>query len=706
MSAVQDQASRSRADDLKTLLSLHAIAISGMEHGLCVLDQDLRVVLFNRRCLEILGLSAEALTLGTSLRAILAQTSEDSASASTSLERMWQELEQMLARRAEFDFDRRVSRGAVVRFHFRPVVGEGWVCTCGQARASYEHAVHERNELLDAALEHMAHGLCAYDADLRVILVNRRYLEIYALDPEEARAGTPMLELMRRSIERGVHCEGSNAEGMLADLKERLIENREPVLYRQLADGRIIAVRHQPMSTGGWVGTYEDVTERHRAEKHIAHMARHDSLTDLPNRVLFQEKMAEGLKRVAAGSESMALLCLDLDNFKAINDSLGHPTGDKLLQKVAGRFRSALENVATVARLGGDEFAILQSFKSKHETVVLARQLIDLVSEPIMVDGSELNTGISIGIAVAPENGTTSDQLMKCADLALYRAKGEGRNTHRFFDPSMDVQLRKRRAIESDLRRALVGAQFHLVYQPQINLRTKEIIGIEALLRWNHPERGAIPPAEFIPVAEDTGLIVPIGQWVLRQACMDAAQWPASIRVAVNLSPVQFRHRALLTAVTHALAAAGLPASRLELEITEAVLMQQDDVIVGMLHQLRALGAKIAMDDFGTGYSSLSYIRSFPFDKIKIDRTFIADSSDRPEGEAIIRAIAELGASLGMETTAEGIETAVQMELVQRVGCTEGQGYLISRPLPLADILKFIARRGRPVPPALKRRVS
>jgi EAL domain-containing protein (putative c-di-GMP-specific phosphodiesterase class I) len=244
------------------------------------------------------------------------------------------------------------------------------------------------------------------------------------------------------------------------------------------------------------------------------------------------------------------------------------------------------------------------------------------------------------------------------------------------------------------------------VYQPQINLRTKEIIGIEALLRWDHPERGAIPPAEFIPVAEETGLIVPIGQWVLRQACLDAAQWPASIRVAVNLSPVQFRHRALLTAVTHALAAAGLPASRLELEITEAVLMQQDDVIVGMLHQLRALGAKIAMDDFGTGYSSLSYIRSFPFDKIKIDRTFISDSSDRPEGEAIIRAIAELGASLGMETTAEGIETTEQMELVRRLGCTEGQGYLISRPLPLADMLKFIARRGRAASPALKRRVS
>jgi EAL domain-containing protein (putative c-di-GMP-specific phosphodiesterase class I) len=337
---------------------------------------------------------------------------------------------------------------------------------------------------------------------------------------------------------------------------------------------------------------------------------------------------------------------------------------------------------------------------------LLARRLVRLVSEPIVVDGNELNTGISIGIAMAPENGTASDHLMKCADLALYCAKAEGRNTYRFFDPSMDVQLQERRAIERDLRGALSAGQFHLEYQPQINLMTREVVVIEALLRWNHPERGLISPAEFIPVAEETGLIVPLGQWVLRQACADAAQWPAAIRVAVNLSPVQFRHRALLAGVTHALAAGGLPASRLELEITEAVMMEQDEIVVGMLHQLRALGARIAMDDFGTGYSSLSYLRSFPFDKIKIDRTFIADSGNRPEGEAIIRAIAELGASLGIQTTAEGIETAEQLELVRRLGCTEGQGYLISRPLVLTEMLDFIMHPGTKASIPPKRRAS
>jgi len=831
MTAPQDQASRGEADDSKMLLALHAIAMSGMEHGLCVFDKDLRVVLFNRRCRELLKLPNGALRLGTPLRTILESISDDVATTAASRETMWRELEAALARHTEFDLSRTLPNGAALRFYFRPVPGEGWVCTCGQVaasekperrrvdqfghaienislglclldsskrlvkcnqrfmeicgldpntlrpdllygdlltsakragieegptiddlveqegelfraeavtrrlalpqgqtiemrvrpldrggwilevedvttRLSEERALHKHIELRDAALEHMAHGLCAYDEDLRVILVNRHYMDIYALTPEDARPGTPMLELMRCSIARGVHSGNLDAEEMLADLKARLIENKEPVLHRRLADGRMIAVRHQPMSAGGWVGTYEDITERDRTEKYIAHMARHDPLTDLPNRVLFHEQMAEGLERVAAGGNSLALLCLDLDNFKTINDSLGHPTGDELLRKVAQRFSNALKDVATIARLGGDEFAILQSVRSAQESAVLAQQLIRLVSEPVIVDGIELNTGISIGIAMAPENGTARDHLMKCADLALYRAKAEGRNTYRFFDPSMGVQLRERRAIERDLRHALSAAEFHLEYQPQINLKTKELVVIEALLRWNHPERGPISPAEFIPVAEETGLIVPLGKWVLQQACADAARWPSTIRVAVNLSPVQFRHRALLAAVTHALAAAALPASRLELEITEAVLLQQDEIVVGMLHQLRELGARIAMDDFGTGYSSLSYLRSFPFDKIKIDRSFITDAGHRPEGKAIVRAVAGLGASLGIETTAEGIETPEQLELARRLGCTDGQGFLISRPLPLADLLRFIGKPARKATPAAKRRAT
>jgi diguanylate cyclase (GGDEF)-like protein len=451
-------------------------------------------------------------------------------------------------------------------------------------------------------------------------------------------------------------------------------------------------VINEPMPEGGWVVTYEDVTERYQAEQNIARIARHDSLTDQPNRLLFREKMAEGLARVQAGGEAMAVLCLDLDNFKTINDTLGHPIGDALLRAVAQRLRSVVGEDDTIARLGGDEFAILQAATSPYAAEALAGRVVDVLASPIVVEGHEINTGLSVGIALAPSDGTAADHLMKCADLALYRAKAEGRGLFRFFEPEMDARIQRRRALEIDLRRALTSGEFHLVYQPQLNLATNALTGMEALLRWTHPERQAVLPAEFIPVAEETGLIVPLGEWVLRRACAEAAHWPDAIRVAVNLSPVQFRSRGLVAMVTQALAAAGLPATRLEIEITEAALLQKDEMTVAMLHQLRALGVRISMDDFGTGYSSLSYLRSFPFDKIKIDRSFIADIERNGDSEAIIRAIAELGASLGIATTAEGIETKEQLELVRRAGCTEVQGYLLSRPRPAVEVLDVIAR--------------
>jgi predicted signal transduction protein with EAL and GGDEF domain len=320
--------------------------------------------------------------------------------------------------------------------------------------------------------------------------------------------------------------------------------------------------------------------------------------------------------------------------------------------------------------------------------------VVDVLASPIVIEGHEINTGLSVGIALAPSDGTAADHLMKCADLALYRAKAEGRGLFRFFEPEMDAHIQRRRALEIDLRRALSSAEFHLVYQPLLNLATNALTGMEALVRWNHPD-GDLTPAEFIPAAEETGLIVPLGEWVLRRACAEAAHWPDAIRVAVNLSPVQFRNRGLGTMITQALAAAGLPATRLEIEITEAALLQKDEMTVAMLHQLRALGVRISMDDFGTGYSSLSYLRSFPFDKIKIDRSFIADIERNGDSEAIIRAIAELGASLGIATTAEGIETPEQLELVRRAGCTEVQGYLLSRPRPAGEVLDLIAGFGR-----------
>ena len=809
--------SERQSDVLKTVLSLHAIALDGMADGLCVTDGDFRVVLFNRKLVEILDLAPGSIKIGLPLKAILEQVVDQPAASADGAAEMWRTVEQMFGQRDAFDLNRRTARGTLIRFCFQPTSGEGWVATCApaerqvalepaqdaqlgpwrevfannsrglcvydagkrlvlhnapflqlygfdaarikpgmsyldilalavdtyddmppgkllEAHASlfaaeprthqfmfrdgrtikmtvrptgrdgwiaecedvtehrrHEQALHQRNQLLDATLEHMAHGLCAFDENLRVIVVNRRYLEMYGLTEHEAKPGTTLLDLMTRSVAVGVHRPGTTAEDMYLDFKRRLIENKEPVLRRFLSDGRVVAVRHRPMASGGCVGTYEDITERHRAEENIAHMARHDSLTALPNRLLFHEKMADGLVRVTSGGESMAVMCLDLDNFKPVNDSLGHPVGDKLLQSVAHRLCGVLGGTDTIARLGGDEFAILHPVRTVQDAEILARRVISCVSEPLMVDGQEITTSISIGIAIAPDNGTTSEILMKSADLALYRSKDQGRNTYRYFEPAMDLQLQARRALEMDLRRALAGGEFDLAYQPLISLATNELIGFEALLRWNHPVRGAVSPAEFIPVAEEIGLIIPIGQWVLRQACAEAAKWPSSMRVAVNLSPTQFRGRGLVSTVTQALAAANISADRLELEITEAVLMEQNEANLSTLHQLRALGARIAMDDFGTGYSSLSYLRSFPFDKIKIDRSFVFDSITGQQGEAIIRTIAELGSTLGIETTAEGIETAEQLALVRRAGCTEGQGYLIGRPCSRAKVLDFIA---------------
>jgi diguanylate cyclase (GGDEF)-like protein/PAS domain S-box-containing protein len=683
-------AQRRLAHDLRTEVECLKVAAENLSDGFCLFDAEQRLILCNERYLRTYGLDRKTIKSGMAFREILSAVIAAGIYPGFDLDELYSKRAALFTEEPASE-QLRLSDGRVIEMTVRPIGNGGWIAEHQDitVRVRYEEALRERNQLLDATLEHMAHGLCAFDGNLRVIVVNRRYLEIYGLTESEARPGTTLLDLMRHSVARGIHSPAVTAEAMFTDFRQRLIENKEPVLHRRLADGRVIAVRHQSTASGGWVGTYEDITERHLAHENIARMARHDALTDLPNRLLFREKMEDGLARVQAGEESMAVMCLDLDNFKAINDSLGHPFGDKLLQGVGKRLANILDPKDTIARLGGDEFAILQAQSTSADAETLARRLIEAVCEPIAIDGHEINTGLSIGIAVAPDNGISGDHLMKCADLALYRAKAEGRNGLRFFETEMDVQMRARHALEVDLRRALAQGEFHLVYQPEVRLDTGELTGMEALLRWTHPERGAIPPMEFIPVAEETGLIMPIGEWVLRQACTEAARWPESIRVAVNLSAVQFRNRNLVATVMHTLAAARLAPRRLELEITETVLMQEDDTIVSMLHQLRGLGIRIAMDDFGTGYSSLGYLRSFPFDKIKIDRSFVSGKCSTAESEAIIRAIAELGATLGIETTAEGIETRQQMELVRRAGCTEGQGYLISRPKPISELLDF-----------------
>jgi diguanylate cyclase (GGDEF)-like protein/PAS domain S-box-containing protein len=441
------------------------------------------------------------------------------------------------------------------------------------------------------------------------------------------------------------------------------------------------------------LGVIEDVTERRQAQDRIAHMAHHDPLTDLPNRVLLRERLEQGLSRVALG-ERLAMLYLDLDHFKSINDTLGHSAGDELLKTIAERLRTCVRDVDTVARLGGDEFAIIQtSIEEPLEAAFLAQQIQEVIRRPCDFHGRKMVVDVSIGIALSPNDGTDADELLKKADLALYGAKADGRGTYRFFEPEMDARMRAWHTLENDLRNAIASGQLTLLYQPVVDLARDEISGVEALLRWKHPERGMIPPDDFIPIAEETGLIAQIGEWVLRTACADAARWPSDIRIAVNLSPAQLTGKNFVQMVVNALAMSGIPATRLELEITESLLMQNTFATLATLHQLRDLGVRIAMDDFGTGYSSLSYLRSFPFDKIKIDRSFIGDLSDKEDAVAIVRAVTRLARSFKMATTAEGVETEQQLACVRELGCNEMQGYLFSPPRPAFEISQLLKTR-------------
>ncbi|MGZ8999212.1 MAG: putative bifunctional diguanylate cyclase/phosphodiesterase, partial [Allosphingosinicella sp.] len=459
------------------------------------------------------------------------------------------------------------------------------------------------------------------------------------------------------------------------------------------ADGREIAIANQPMANGGWVSTHEDITERRRADAKIAHMALHDALTSLPNRLFFRDQIENRLAHLSR-DQQFAIFCLDLDGFKRVNDTLGHPFGDKLLRAVAKRMNECLREGDIIARLGGDEFAVLQgSFRHPGDAIALAERLSEAASTPFDLDGQQVVVGVSTGIAIAPADAADPDQLLKNADLALYRAKADGRGTHRFFEPQMDALMRARHAMEVDLRKALLNDEFELHYQPVVNLETQEISSFEALIRWNHPQRGRIAPLDFIPLSEETALIVPIGEWVLRRACAEAMNWPDHIGVAVNLSPAQFKMRNLSLTVMSVLAQSGLAAHRLELEITEAVLLVNNQATLETLHQLRNLGVRIAMDDFGTGYSSLSYLRSFPFDKIKIDRSFVRGLASSADSKAIIRAVAGLGSDLGMRTTGEGVETQEELDYLRNEGCTEAQGYFLSTPRPASEVLQLLSKR-------------
>jgi diguanylate cyclase (GGDEF)-like protein len=552
-----------------------------------------------------------------------------------------------------------------------------------------ERRIALEKERLDTAVNNMTQGLLLYGSDARIVLRNQRYLEMYKLPPEVVKPGLHFRDLI--AYRKAAGSFKGDADEYCATVLRNVAEGRATHNIVETGDGRAVEVVNQPLKSGGWVVTQEDITERRRAESQIAHLAHYDALTDLPNRVLFREQLERELERIKRG-EQLAMLYIDIDEFKGINDSLGHPVGDELLKAVASRLRGCIRDTDFVARLGGDEFAVVQTgIAQPGDVMELVKRIYEAIRAPYECLGHRVATDASIGIALAPHDGTNLDQLLKSADLAMYGAKADGRRTYRFFEPEMDARVKARRTLELDIRQAIVDHAFELHYQPVVDLKSNEIAGCEALLRWRHPVRGMISPAEFIPIAEETGLICEIGDWVLAAACAEAANWPANIRLAVNVSPVQFRSPAFGLRVANVLAATGLPAHRLELEITEAVLIRDDEAALTVLQQLRAIGVRIALDDFGTGYSSLSYLRRFPFDKIKIDRCFVNDIAEDKGSSAIVQAVINIADAQNMTTTAEGVETEQQKDMLRSLGCTEMQGFLFSRPRPVAEIRTLLS---------------
>jgi diguanylate cyclase (GGDEF)-like protein/PAS domain S-box-containing protein len=671
------------------------VTLDHMSQGLCMFDAEQRVVVSNDRYARMYGLSPAQVKPGTSLRRIVEYRIDKGIFAGSDPQEYMRE--RLTPVQTASDSVQELSDGRAIAIARRPLPDGGWVTTHDDwtLRRLAEKQLEQARAFLDIVIENVPLPIVVKEANtLRFVLVNRAYEAFIGL-PRASLIGQTVREIFPpEDADRIINCD---REASISDKRVIVAEFsvRTPVRGLRTVTTTRLVVRDEKGGLSHLIAVIEDITDRRESEKKILYMAHHDSLTGLPNRALLRERLDQGVMRVERG-ESLAVLCLDLDDFKTVNDTLGHPVGDALLKIVAERLCDCIRETDTVARFGGDEFAILQTAtKSLTDVTTLARRIVEAIHAPFDVGNHQVTVGVSIGIAVSPGDGVDPVQLLKNADLALYRAKAEGRGSYRFFEPEMDTHMRARRALEIDLRKALVNGEFEMYYQPLVNLQRNEVCGFEALLRWHHPERGTVFPVEFISVAEEIGLIAPIGEWALRQACAQAARWPGDLKIAVNLSSTQFKSPNLVQMVVNALAAAGLPGRRLELEITESALLQNNAATLAAMHQLRELGVQISMDDFGTGYSSLGYLQTFPFDKIKIDRSFISNLANGQRSVAILRAIVSLADSLGMTTIAEGVERQEQLEMIRAEGCTEMQGHLFSPARPAEDVARLFLPRFR-----------
>jgi diguanylate cyclase (GGDEF)-like protein/PAS domain S-box-containing protein len=664
-----------------------------MTQGLVLYDASARVVICNQRYLDMYKLSTDVVKPGCHFYDLI-QHRKDTGSFDGDVEEFCSTIMRNLAQ-GKVTHTPMESAGRSYLIVNKPLAQGGWVATIEDitARRALEHERDRNYAFLHQIIDHIPSQITVKDArDRRYLLVNRVAEEQFGLSRDAIIGKTP-LDLFSKAAANLIIADDDmalqSANGFFRD--EHRWKSR--ALGHRYVNSKRIGIRDQAGETRYIINVVDDVTDRRRADERIAHLAHYDALTDLPNRVLFREQIERELQRTSQGKQ-FALLYIDIDEFKGINDSLGHHVGDELLKAVAARIRSCIRETDLIARLGGDEFAVIQTAVENTDDVrEFVTRLHEAIREPYRLLGHQLSTDASIGIALAPQDGTDLDQLIKNADLAMYAAKADGRRTLRFFEPAMDASAKARLTMEQDLRQALVDGGFEIHYQPVVDLGRDEVTGCEALLRWRHPERGMISPAEFIPVAEDTGLINELGEWVLRTACAEAAAWPDHVRLAVNVSPVQLKCQTMALKIAGALAASGLSPSRLELEITEAVLIRDDETALAILHELRAIGVRIALDDFGTGYSSLSYLKRFPFDKIKIDRCFISDIAEVDGSSAIVQAVVNIAASRNMTTTAEGVETLEQKEILRTLGCTEMQGYLFSAAKPGPEVRQLFGAR-------------